>query len=346
VAGVEFQSSYRPNWSYYIPLAIQNAQALGVNWLFFAPSWTYTQPSPLEFGLAPEHDPFWLDSAVMISQARAANLNVGIFPVPQFATTASDFWNRAPGDVVWWQNWFDHYRAFLIHHADLAAQTGAQALVLGGDWLQPALPGGAMADGSASTVPGDAEARWQAIFSEVRRHFAGKVWWALPYAREGVQLTPAFLSGTDGVYVLWDAPLATQSGATKDDMIERASELLDNEVQPLAALLGKPIMLALAYPSATGVESGCFDDGNGGCLAWTELSQPRNPNSVVVDLRGQADVYEAMLNAINSRPYVAGVISRGYYPPTMLQDKSASVRGKPAADLLWYWFPRLTGVVN
>jgi hypothetical protein len=34
---------------------------------------------------------------------------------------------------------------------------------------------------------------------------------------------------------------------------------------------------------------------------------------------------------------------RGYYA---LQDKSASVHGKPAADILWYWFPRLLGVVK
>ena len=53
-----------------------------------------------------------------------------------------------------------------------------------------------------------------------------------------------------------------------------------------------------------------------------------------------------MLNAINTRPWVGGIISRGYYPPAMLQDKSASVHGKPAADLLWYWFPRLTGAVK
>jgi hypothetical protein len=65
-----------------------------------------------------------------------------------------------------------------------------------------------------------------------------------------------------------------------------------------------------------------------------------------VDLQAQSDVYEAMLYAINVRPYIAGMVSRGFYPPAMLQDKSASVHGKPAADLLWYWFPRLTGVVK
>jgi hypothetical protein len=129
-------------------------------------------------------------------------------------------------------------------------------------------------------------------------------------------------------------------------MTTQAGQLLDNEISPLVPLINKPILLALAYPSAGGAASGCFSDGNGGCLDWSALNEPNNPSTVSLDLQGQSDLYEAMLNAINTRPWVAGIISRGYYPPSMLQDKSASVHGKPAADLLWYWFPRLTGVVK
>jgi hypothetical protein len=29
-----------------------------------------------------------------------------------------------------------------------------------------------------------------------------------------------------------------------------------------------------------------------------------------------------------------------------LQDKSASIYGKPVADLIWYWFPRLLGNIK
>jgi hypothetical protein len=57
-------------------------------------------------------------------------------------------------------------------------------------------------------------------------------------------------------------------------------------------------------------------------------------------------MYEAMLTAVNARQWVGGIVSRGYYPPTILQDKSASIHGKPAADLLWYWYPRLTGTIQ
>ncbi len=346
VSGIEFVPTYQPNWSYYNPQAIQNVQGLGANWVFYTPSWTYMRASPLEFGLAPEQDPYWLDSAIMISQARAANLNVGVFPIPHFTGTPEDFWSKAPRDAAWWQNWFDHYRAFAVNYADLAARTGSQALILGGDWIAPALPGGQLADGTASGVPSDANARWAALLSEVRQHFSGKVWIAVPYTPGQLQTSLDFLQSADGVYLLWNAPLEKQSGASKTDMANAAGALLDNEVSPLASVVGKPIIIALAYPAAGGAAAGCVSDGHGGCLNWMALNQPNNPDSAAIDLQGQSDIYEAMLNAINTRPWIAGVVSRGYYPPAMLQDKSASVHGKPAADLLWYWLPRFTGVVK
>ena len=52
------------------------------------------------------------------------------------------------------------------------------------------------------------------------------------------------------------------------------------------------------------------------------------------------------LSAINARTWIIGVVSRGFYPPAALQDKSTSVHGKPAADILWYWYPRLLGIVK
>jgi hypothetical protein len=346
VAGVELQNDFRPNWAYYNPQTVQGVQALGANWLLYTPSWTFGDATRLDFGLEPHHDPFWLDTAIMISQARAANLNVGLFPVPHFATSAAEFWKQAPRDSKWWQNWFDHYRAFIITYADLAAQSGSQAFVMGGDWLEPALPDGLMADGSFSGVPSDAEIRWESMIAEVRQHFPGKVWWAMPYTPGRIQSSFGFLSDTDGVYLLWSAPLASDAGTSESALVNVASGLLDNEIGPLAALVDKPLMLALAYPSASGVQSGCFSDGQGNCLDWSALDQPHDPPAVEVDMQAQSDMYQAMLSVINSRPFVGGLISRGYYPPAMLQDKSASVHGKPASDLLWYWFPRLTGVIQ
>lgn len=354
VAGVELQPTYRPNFSYFAPQAFANAKAIGSNMAILTPSWTFSNTGNLQFAAQPGQDAHWIDNAIMISQARALGLNVALFPTPHFpptpdsATSASAaFWKSAPKDAAWWQAWFTRYRAFLVNYADLAAQTGAQSIILGGEWVTPALPGGLMPDGTASTVPADAEAQWRAIIQEVRSRFKGQVLWAMPYEKSSFTTPVNFLREVDGIYLLWSVPLATSPTATKTDYANETGRLLDNEVAPLATLLGKPILLAVSYPSAGGAPSGCVANGSGGCVDLNALSRPNaDLTSVSINLQTQADLYEAMFIAINARPWVGGFVSRGYYMPAALQDKSTSVHGKPAADVLWYWYPRLLGTVR
>lgn len=348
VAGVELQPTQHPNWVTSMPQAMQNIHALGSNWVVLTPTWTYENAYPLVLAPVPGKDAFWNDTYRMVNQARALNMNVAVFPTPRFATNADDFWASAPKNADWWQSWFDHYRAFIINYADLATQSGAQTLIMGGDWLEPAMPAGTLADGvTSSSVPSDAETRWKAIITEVRSHFRGKILWALPYDKEYVNTPLGFLSDIDGIYLLWSVKLADSPNPSKADMTDEAGRLLDTNVSPVASLIGKPIIIALAYPSASGAAIGCLSDGRGGCLHWTQLSPP-NPDvsSVTLELQLQADIYESVLTAINGRQWVGGVVSRGYYPPTILQDKSASIHGKPAADVLWYWYPRMLGTSN
>jgi hypothetical protein len=354
IAGVEFQSTYRPNWSYYAPQAFANTQALGANMAILTPTWTYSNISPLRFSPTPGQDPLWIDSAIMISQARSLGLNTALFPMPNFpassdpsASLSTNFWLAAPRDAQWWQTWFARYREFAVNYADLATQTGSQTLILGGDWITPALPGGKLPDGTLSNVPADADAQWKSIIADVRTHFKGQVLWALPYTKSNIETPLNFLKDVDGIYLLWSASLSTNQSATKTDYANEAGRLLDNEVAPLVSLLNKPLILAVAYPSAAGSASGCISNGQGGCLDWTALNRPNaDISSVNLNLQLQADIYEAMLTAVNSRAWISGFVSRGYYLPASLQDKSASIHSKPAADILWYWYPRMLGTVK
>ncbi len=167
--------------------------------MILTPSWTYTRINPLAFSEQPGRDPFWSDTSTSVAQARSINFNVAVFPQPRFATNAVDFWKAAPRDAGWWNNWFDHYRAFADHYADLASLSGAQAVIIGGDWITPALPGGTLADGTPSGVPADAEMRWKNIITEVRQHFRGNVVFALPYDN-GVVIAPVnILKDADAV---------------------------------------------------------------------------------------------------------------------------------------------------
>jgi hypothetical protein len=348
VAGVELEPTQHPNWVKTIPSALQNIQALSTNTVILTPTWTFSNSFPLVLAPIPGKDAYWNDTYRTVTQARSLNMDVAIFPTPRFTTTANDFWASAPRNADWWQTWFDHYRAFVVNYADLASQSDAQTLILGGDWIEPALPNGTLADGSTSSgVPADADARWKGIIAEVRTHFRGKILWALPYKQEYVDTPLGFLSDIDGIYLLWSLKLSDSSNPSTTDMTNEAGRLLDTNVSPLASLLGKPVIIAVAYPSANGAANGCLPDGRGGCLDWTQLNQP-NPDasSVSLNLQLQADIYESVLTAINDRQWVGGFVSRGYYPPTILQDKSASIHGKRAADIVWYWFPRLLGIVQ
>ena len=355
ISGIEFQPAFRPNWSYYAPQALTNTQAIGANTVVLTPSWTYTTTSPLGFSPVPGQDPLWIDSAIMVSQARSLGLNVALFPTPHFPAStdpssnppSSGFWLNAPRDAQWWQTWFTHYRAFAINYADLAAQTGAQTLILGGDWVAPAMPDGKLPDGNPSNVPADGETQWKTIISEVRQHFKGQVLWALPYTKSALNAPLPLLQDVDGIYLLWSVSLSTNPSATKTDFFNEAGSLMDNEVSPLVSLVKKPLTLAVAYPSAAGAADECIPNGQGGCFDWSALSRP-NPDisSVGLNLQTQADIYEALLTAVNTRPWITGFVSRGYYLPVALQDKSTSIHNKPVADILWYWYPRLLGNIK
>jgi hypothetical protein len=331
-AGVEFLSTGDPTWQYWLPQAILNVQAEYANWLVLTPTWSVSRPNPFVFAPVPGSDPLFSDTGHLVAGARALNLNAALFPSAG-VEDVNAWWQSMPHDSTWWNNWFDRYEAFAVYHADLASQSGAQALILGGDWVLPALPGG-MINGSSSGVPADAETRWRAILVEVRAHYTGSVLWAVSYPG-GLEVTPAFASELDGIYLLWSAPLSVSPNPTVDEMRINAGSLLDSVIQPFQTEIGKPVILAVAYPSAEGAALGSIP---------AQAALVPGNTLAAVNLQAQADIYQAMLAAVNERPWVGGFVSRGYYPPTVLHDASASVHGKPAADILWYWYPRFFGI--
>jgi hypothetical protein len=270
-----------------------------------------------------------LDTA---NHARASALSVALFPAVNLPAETAAWWQSASRDQAWWDNWFALYAAFADYHADLAAKSGAQALILGGDWVAPALPGGQL-NGTSSGVPADAETRWENIVADVRQRFSGQVLWAASYPG-GLQSVPAFAKSLDGIYLLWYAPL---NGSSGDDLKTAAGQLLDKDIQPFQTVEGKPVILAAAYPSESGAAAAS--------VPASALFQP-GAALAQVNLQAQTDVYQALLEAVNERAWLGGFVSRGYYPPAVMLDASASVHGKPAEDELWYWFGRFLGVVH
>lgn len=342
VAGVEFSPNYNPVWQPYFANGLQNIKSLGANWAIFTPTWSYTRANPPVMEPVAGRDALWTDITAAIQNASQAGLQSAIFPRLQEDLLTNGIWSEVVPDAGWWDKWFNSYRTFALHHADLAAQTQASMLILGGPDITPALPDGLLTNVEPSGVPEDAGDRWRSLVTEIRGRYTGQIAWALPYPFPATSL-PEDLDQFDALYIVFNARLTENNDPTEAELQESFSALLDANILPVVEESGIPIILALNYPSANGAASGCIQISDH-CLPFDLLNQP-TPDlpEVQVDLQEQADIYNAAFNAMISRPWINGVVSVGYYPPAALQDASASIHGKPAADVLWYWFPKIIG---
>lgn len=342
-AGVEFLPEYHPTWSPLFPSILDDVQRVGANWLVLSPTWTYTRDNPPILEIVAGSDPLWNDLFDELGQAADKGLQIALKPTARFLTNTNEFWLKGTRDISWWQVWFERYRNFVLHHADIAAKSGAQALILGGDWVVPALPHGTLPDKSPSGVPGDAEARWRMLLNEVKAHYGGPLFWNISYTQATTN-PPPFLDYVDGIYLEWSEPLVAKGGTyqSQAELDKEAARIFDNGLIPLLARYKKPLILSVYYPSADGAATGCIPSAEGSCLDMHLLDQP-NPDipTVQMDLQEQVDLYGSILSAVNQRNWINGFISGGYYPPAILRDKSDSIHGKPTEELLAYWFTNL-----
>jgi hypothetical protein len=343
IAGISFDPSYHPSWASHVNNAIEMVRNLGANWLIFSPTWSLASSQTAVSEMLPSQDIVWSDLASYVIRADTLGLDVGIYPTLNFPIHPDQWWQDSTRDFSWWVIWFEHYTQFILHHADFARQQNIDALILGGDWVSPALPHGTLMDGSPSEVPADAEYRWRSMIDQIRERYAGTLIWVLTYP-EGIQNPPAFIDEFDKIIINWSAPLSDAENPSVTELYTEAARILDQDIHPFSQSFGKPIILAVMYPSADGSSSGCIPASNESCVLVKDLSTT-NPETAEVnlDLQEQADLYNSLFLAVNERDWITGFISVGFYPPVALHDPSLSVYDKPAGGALWYWFPRLLG---
>lgn len=340
VAGVEMLPQYRPSWLPYFPATLKDIQTIHANWAVLSPTWTFTSQNPPILEPVAGKDIIWQDMINQATQVKQNNLGLAIFPKVDFGPNSEGWWASAQKDAGWWQSWFDRYREFILNYADLAEQVKANALILGDPEVQPALPGAKIADVGPVISSPDAENRWTQLIKDVRLRFKGKLIWAVSMPGN-LSRPPDFLDSVDEIYVLISAAIGENDKNGSAGFIPQIESLFDGDIHSLKVELNKPILIGIDYPSATGAEKGCITS-NGGCMAFSQLDPPYTDDfPSEINLQEQVDIYHAFLTVINTRDWVDGFISRSYYPPVPLQDKSSSVHGKQAADVLWYWFSQM-----
>ena len=341
--GYEVSPAYSPSWLSSAAPALRMMAETGANSVLLTPAWVLRHNGPLpsmafETGNAPLLD----ELARQIDEAAALGLTVGLHPSLVYPDgTIEEWWADAPRDGPWWTVWFERYRSFVLTYAALAERTGAAKLVLGGPEVAPALPGGVLADGSPSGAPVDAEARWRSLIEETRGVYTGPVAFEIEFGRT-LQLPPVFLDAVDHVHVYWHVPLGEGRSIPSADMQVAAYAALDGSLLAEPLLQGRPIFLSVEYLSVDGGATGCAQNADGTCRAPESFDAGADPDpDLAVDLEEQSQALNAVILAAYGREAVQGFYARRYYPPVALHDKSASVNGKPAGQMLGYWFTRI-----
>ena len=343
IAGVELQEGNHPSWFLRFPSTLKDLIEINANWVISHPSWTFINNAPPLQGLLPGNDILTTELVGMLNYSHSQSLKAAIFPISNYPKSPDLWWMEAVRDFPWWVSWFDRYQEFINHYAIIAEQTGTEALILGDPNIKPALPKGNLANGDPSNAPEDIAQRWRSLIANAKDNFHGQIWWVTEVPFD-IQNFLEFSDLLDGYYILWDEPLTKDPGADLDTLVAEAGNILDEKILPLKEKFGKTIILAVSYPSATGGVTGCLPGLEGGCLDVNLLNQP-NPDipNISLDLHDQENAYNAVFLAAKERTWISGIVSRGFYPPVPLQDKSQSVHGKPASGVLWFWFAKLTG---
>jgi hypothetical protein len=341
--GYEYAPAYSPTWLSSSVPALSVIAESGANRVIFSPAWVLRENAPVpQIQFDTRHAPFGDELEREIDQAGDLGLEAGLHPALILPGGSLDvWWAEAPRDSAWWTVWFERYRSFLLTYAALAERAGAAKLVIGGPEVGPALPGGILADGSPSGVPIDAEMRWRNLLQEIRSVYTGSLAFEIDFGRT-LRPAPPFLDAVDEVHVYWHVPLGEGRELTSAEMQTAAFSALDGSLLADPALEGKPIILSVEYLSVDGGATACAARADGSCRPVEAFDAGADPEpDLSLDLAEQSDALNAVILAAFAREEIQGFFARRYYPPVALHDKSASVNGKPAAQMLGYWYARI-----
>ena len=334
VAGLGFQPNYSPDYAFFLDGALTDAGATHANWVLFTPTWTLNSLSLPNVSAQQGVDPSWQAISQMVLAAEAKGFRVGLAPRIVIRKAPSADWTQAD-----YAQLASELNGFLIHFSDLAAQTNAGALVLSPVQSLFLPEGNAFTGRLAALV----DPQWQALLPQVRSRYKGEVWAALPLSSDLPSAMPQWAISTDRLLLVWSVPV-TPSGVPAGDVQGITSafdRILNDQVKPLRDGYNQPIMIGLNYPSTTEAFQGCAPLPE----ACPGFQPALSPEAIVqssevthADLDAQRILINAAALAVNDQPWVSGLIAYNNLLPSRLEDPSPSLRGKPAADVLAFWF--------
>ncbi len=341
--GFEYLPNYNPTWDPYLIQGFQEISTMGANAIILSPSWVVSKNHVFPIlDLDPAFAPFRSNMKSHIRAAQQNGIAVTLHPRLIFTNESSEiWWQISRRDENWWDIWFERYKAFILSYAQIAQETSVNKIVLGGPEIAPALPDGQLFDGSPSEVPVLSNSYWSTLITEIRSIYSGSIAFELEL-KDSLQTPPPFLDIVDEVHILWHAPLSMEGTSDISEMQVAARSLLNNTVLNMPALSGKPLVISIEYPSVNGGTTTCLSNEDGECVDASIFDQGAFIHAdFQIDLVEQAEAITAVLTEAYYQGAVTGIYVRRYNPIVALQDKSASINGKPSMTVLNLLYQRI-----
>lgn len=329
---IELSPEMTPRWDSFMPAGIEQIKEINSDAIIFSPQWSQNQNSGF---LQPElgKTPFSFELINYIEEAHSQTLDVGLFPqfIPEKYNNNSLDW--AEQNDAWRGEWFDSYRRFILSYTKLADISEVDCLIIGGRFVLPALP-----EANPVYLQESLEKDWRSLIMDIREEYKGKLIWAV---NAGTQMDPLppFIDLFDEIYISIESPLTTGSSPTFEQIAYGFTRIIDNLIYEVYRSTLKPITIAIAYPSIEGGPQGCAllnnNCQNDGLFIKEELSD------YDINVDQQALIYNAILPVAASREWITGISTRGFIPFGNSADPSSSISGKPAQDVIEYWYQGL-----
>ncbi|HSD27226.1 MAG TPA: HEAT repeat domain-containing protein [Vicinamibacteria bacterium] len=204
-----------------------------------------------------------------------------------------------------WRAWFANYADYILAHARLAQEAGADMLSVGRE---------------LDRTVARREADWRVLIGRIRALYSGRLTYA---ANFDSYRDLGFWDALDAIGISAYFALCDTPDPTPEDL----SRGWDRALRPLEELsrrYGKPVLMAeVGYPAVPGAAAAPWRETRGEADVWL-----------------QARLYEAAFAAMAKRPWIQGAFPwlwEGTAQPPF-RDPSYSIQGKPAAFVLARWY--------
>ena len=343
LAGVQISESFSPTWMPFLDSSIINVNNIGANIVVLSPTWEFQSSNPPILKLNPYNSMFYHDVQTFKYLIKNNSLEIALFPKATYNISFQDWWNESElirnGD--WWQIYFNRYENFIIHNAVIANQIKASAIVIENPIPTSVIETDIVENVSLTTH--ELNTFYSELFSKIRNNFSGAIILAIPSDNLANNQLLNIVTMADQIYIEFSTPFDYDNHDCSNVSI---GEILESDIKPIMEKYHKPITISASFPSVSGGACICSSIDNRRC----EFSESYSPTDSIdnhpADVLEQANFYNDLFLSVNESEWINGVVSNGYYPPISLLDKSTSVHGKPAADVIWFWFTNLLNVTD